>query len=120
MLLFFFLYRLPSNDASFNILSTTMNDVSNRYVLVVLGLCAVIQFAVKLVLFGLGECSLGENHLIVLVNLLSVSETDLHCERRVQVQKLSQSAEREATVATAESVAVDQQQVSTTRHQVTV
>lgn len=97
-----------------------MNDVSNRYVLVVLGLCAVIQFAVKLVLFGLGECSLGENHLIVLVNLLSVSETDLHCEWRVQVQKLSQSAEREATVATAESVAVDQQQVSTTRHQVTV
>lgn len=97
-----------------------MNDFSNRYVLAVLGLCAVIQFAVKLVLFGLSKRSLGENHLIVLVNLLSMSLTDLHCERRVQVKKLSQSAEREATVATAKSVAVDQQQVSSTRHQVTV
>lgn len=60
-----------------------MNDVSNRYVLVVLGYCAVKQFAVKLVVFGLSKCSLGEKHLIVLVNLLSVSLTDLHCERCV-------------------------------------
>lgn len=80
----------------------------------------MIQFAVKLVLLRLSKRSLGENHLIVLVNLLSVSLTDLHCERHVQVQELSQSAEWKAAVAAAESVAVDQQQVSTARHQVTV
>lgn len=97
-----------------------MNDVFNRYVPVLLGLCDVIQFAVKLVLFRLSKCSLGENHMVVLVNLLSVSLTDLLCERRVQVQKPSQSVEWKATVAAAESVAVDQQQVSTACHQVTV
>lgn len=66
-----------------------MNYVFYRYVLVLLGLCNMIKFAVKFVLFGLSKRSLGENHLIVLVNLLSVSLTDLQCERRVQVQKLS-------------------------------
>lgn len=97
-----------------------MNDVFNRYVLVLLAVCHMIQFAVELVLFRLSKRSLGENHLIVLVHLLAVSPTDLHCERRVQVQKLSQSAKWKATVTNAEAVAVDQQQVSTARHQVAV
>lgn len=112
--------RLASNVASFNILTATMNDASNRNILVLLGLCDMIQFAVMLVLFRLSKRSFGENHLIVLFNLLSVSLTDLHGERRVQVQKLSHSANWKATVATAEAVAVDQQKVSTARRQVTM
>lgn len=109
-----------ANDLPFYFLGTTMNDVPNRDVPLFLSRCAVIQFAVKFSLFGFSESGLGENHLAVLVNLLSISLTDLGCERCVQVQKLSQSTERKATVATAESVAVYQQQVSPTRHQVTV
>lgn len=112
--------RCVADDLSFYFLSTTMNDVSYRDIPLFLSRCAVVHLAVMFSLFGFSESGLGENHLAVPVNLLSISLTDLGCERRVQIQKLSQSTERKAAVATTESMAVYQQQVSPTCHQVTV
>ena len=62
---------------------------------------------------GLGEASLGENHVVILVDLQAVSPAQLAGEGRVvQTKQLSQPTQREAAVAAAESVAVDQQQVA--------
>lgn len=69
---------------------------------------------------GFGEASLGEDHQIALVDLHAVVPAQLAGEGHVQVQQLGQLAQREAAVAAAESVAVEQQEVAATRGEVPV
>lgn len=57
-----------------------MNDVSNSEVSLFFSHQAVIQFTVQLPLFILSESSLGENHLVVLVYVHSISLTELGCK----------------------------------------
>lgn len=57
-----------------------MNDVPHIEISLFLQHNVVISFAVQFPLFRLSESSLGENQLVVLVNLHSIHLTELGCE----------------------------------------
>lgn len=95
-----------------------MDDVLNGQVFLFVSHDAVILFAVQISLIRLCERSLAENHPTVLGDLQPIGPTQLGCVRPVQGQEMSQSVQREATIAAAVAVAVDQQQIATTGDQV--
>lgn len=91
-----------------------MNDVLDGQVLLLVSHTAVILFAEQISLFRLCKRSLAEDHPAVLGYLEPIGPTELGCVRCVQGQELSQSVQREATVAAVVPMAVYQQQIATT------
>lgn len=97
-----------------------MDDAVNSQTFLLVSHDAVIQFAVHLPLIRLSERALEENHVFVLGHLEPVGPTEARRVRRVQRQEPSQSVQREAAVAAAVAVAVNEQQVAAARGQVAV
>lgn len=95
-----------------------MNDALDGQVFLLISHNAVILFAEQICRFRLCKRSLAENHLAVLGYLEPIGPTELGCVRRIQGQELSQSVQRESTVAAVVPVAVYQQQIATTRDKV--